>query len=111
MRPLSREDARELADAHGEGLHAEAPRDGCPECDRRELSSYPPLVELLTRIRRGARVRGHDPDYELDLEGVVDDVRLDRFQRAEVFFRNELPGQFEGARVALPADLLEEVER
>src|SRR4051812_4381536 len=39
-----RDEAVEMSEAHAEGLHSppEIPREGCPERDRRELSSYPP---------------------------------------------------------------------
>ena len=40
---IYRDEAREMDDAHAE-FHVPpdgTPRDGCPSCDRRELSSYP----------------------------------------------------------------------
>jgi hypothetical protein len=48
---ITREEARDMADAHGEGLHAELPRDGCPECTGREFSSYRTADELERRRR------------------------------------------------------------
>lgn len=38
---ITREQARDMAAAHAEGLHAEIPREGCPECEGRELREYP----------------------------------------------------------------------
>jgi hypothetical protein len=40
-REVTREQARDMAEAHAEGLHADAPREFCPECEGRPLSSYP----------------------------------------------------------------------
>lgn len=39
--PIYRDEARGFSDAHADGLHDEAPRQFCPECEGRELSSYP----------------------------------------------------------------------
>lgn len=33
-----------MAEAHAEGMHENAPRDGCPECLGRDLSTYPPAA-------------------------------------------------------------------
>lgn len=41
---VTREQARGMQDAHIEGLHDELPREGCPECEGRELRSYPTAV-------------------------------------------------------------------
>ena len=38
---ITREEARDMAEAHGEGWHDDLKREGCPECEGRELSSYP----------------------------------------------------------------------
>jgi len=41
---ITREEAQDMADAHDEGWHRPPnglPREGCPECERRDLSSYP----------------------------------------------------------------------
>lgn len=38
---VTRAQAADMADAHAEGLHAELPREGCPECEGRPLSEYP----------------------------------------------------------------------
>jgi hypothetical protein len=38
---ITREEAINMADAHSEGLHAELPREGCPECEGRPLTDYP----------------------------------------------------------------------
>lgn len=43
---ISREQARDFEAAHAEGLHDELPREGCPVCDDRELSSYPTAKQL-----------------------------------------------------------------
>jgi len=42
---ITREEAQDMSDAHAEGLHDDLKREGCPECDRRELSSYPPAKQ------------------------------------------------------------------
>lgn len=47
MRPITREEARDMADAHADGLHTPpdgVPREGCPECEDRPLASYPPAA-------------------------------------------------------------------
>ena len=36
-----RQQARDMAAAHAEGLHVDHPREGCPECEGRELREYP----------------------------------------------------------------------
>ena len=36
-----RHEARDFADAHAEGLHDGAPREGCPDCEGRPLTDYP----------------------------------------------------------------------
>ena len=38
---ITREQAEDMADAHAQGLHDELPREGCPECEGRELRDYP----------------------------------------------------------------------
>ena len=38
---ITRDQARDFAEAHAEGLHEGIPREGCPECDGRDLKSYP----------------------------------------------------------------------
>lgn len=38
---VTREQARDMADAHSEGLH-DFLREGCPDCEARPLSDYPP---------------------------------------------------------------------
>lgn len=40
-KPITREQAEDMAQAHAEGLHAELPREGCPECEDRPLGEYP----------------------------------------------------------------------
>lgn len=39
--PVTRQQARDMAEAHAEGFHIEIPRQGCPECEDRELGEYP----------------------------------------------------------------------
>jgi hypothetical protein len=40
---ITREEAEDMVDAHAEGLHSppEIPREGCPECEGRDLRDYP----------------------------------------------------------------------
>jgi hypothetical protein len=38
---IYRDEATQMQEGHDEGWHEDAPRDGCPSCMRRELSSYP----------------------------------------------------------------------
>lgn len=39
---VTRDQARDMAEAHNEGLHdGENRREGCPECEGRELRDYP----------------------------------------------------------------------
>lgn len=38
---VTREEARNMSSAHADGLHDEAPRQFCPDCEDRPLSSYP----------------------------------------------------------------------
>jgi hypothetical protein len=42
---ITRSQAEDMAQAHAEGYHSppEMPREGCPECEDRALSSYPPF--------------------------------------------------------------------
>jgi hypothetical protein len=42
---ITREQAQDMAEAHAQGLHAELPREGCPECEDRPLRDYPPAVD------------------------------------------------------------------
>jgi len=37
----TRQQARDMAEAHAEGYHVGFPREGCPECQNRELREYP----------------------------------------------------------------------
>jgi hypothetical protein len=43
---IIREQARDIAEIHAEGRHADLPRAGCPECENRELSSYPRAADV-----------------------------------------------------------------
>jgi hypothetical protein len=47
---ITRSEAADMAHAHAEGLHADLPREGCPECEERELRDYPEYLP-------GARIR------------------------------------------------------
>jgi hypothetical protein len=41
---ITREQAEDMAEAHAQGFHTPpdgTPREGCPECEGRPLSSYP----------------------------------------------------------------------
>ena len=40
-----RHEAQEMTEAHAEGLHADSPREFCPQCEGRDLSSYPPAPD------------------------------------------------------------------
>lgn len=51
---ISREEARDMEEAHAEGLHDELPREGCPMCSGRELRSYPTEAELARSRERRA---------------------------------------------------------
>jgi len=42
---ITRAQAEDMSDAHSHGLHDELPREGCPDCDGRELVSYPPFAK------------------------------------------------------------------
>ena len=33
-----------MSQSHAEGWHLTFPREGCPDCDGRDLSSYPPFA-------------------------------------------------------------------
>jgi hypothetical protein len=54
MTVVTREEARNMVDAHADGLHAELPREFCPACDGRELSSYPTHAQV--EAQRGAPI-------------------------------------------------------
>lgn len=56
MKPVSREEAIEIDNAHADGWHAEFPREGCPSCDGRRLTSYPTKQQI--RDRKVASVDG-----------------------------------------------------
>lgn len=45
---ITREEAQDMSDAHAEGWHSPpdgVKREGCPDCERKELSSYPTAQE------------------------------------------------------------------
>jgi hypothetical protein len=47
-----------MADAHAEGLHADLPREGCPECEGRTLAEYPPARKRFSVTIEGwGRIR------------------------------------------------------
>lgn len=58
-----RHEAREMSDAHAEGLHFESPRDYCPDCMNRELSSYPVAPEKAAKDAMSEALR--------DVEGAI----------------------------------------
>lgn len=41
MATVTRQQAKDMAQAHAEGLHADAPREFCPECEGRDIATYP----------------------------------------------------------------------
>lgn len=43
---ITREEAQDMSEAHADGLHEEWPREGCPDCEDRPLSSYPPSNKI-----------------------------------------------------------------
>jgi hypothetical protein len=43
---ITREEAMDMEDAHAQGFHEEFPREGCPTCQDRTLSSYPTAAEV-----------------------------------------------------------------
>jgi hypothetical protein len=49
MRPTTREQAKDMSHAHAEGYHADLPREGCPDCEGRELRNYPRAADLAQR--------------------------------------------------------------
>ena len=49
---ISREEAQDMDVAHALGYHAEFPREGCPSCEERPLTSY--LTEQQIRERQMA---------------------------------------------------------
>lgn len=38
---VDRVEAESMSHAHAEGLHSELPREGCPDCEGRDLREYP----------------------------------------------------------------------
>jgi hypothetical protein len=54
---ITREEAREMADAHGSHIPPDGiPREGCPECEGRDLSEYPPASSSVFTFGRKQRV-------------------------------------------------------
>jgi hypothetical protein len=46
---VTREEAQDMSQAHAEGWHTPpdgVPREGCPDCEDRPLSDYPPAPPL-----------------------------------------------------------------
>jgi hypothetical protein len=37
---ITREQAEDMSQAHAEGYHDELPREGCPDCEDRDLREY-----------------------------------------------------------------------
>lgn len=52
MSEVTREQARDMSDAHAQGLHTDNPREFCPECTGRSLDSYPPAKSAATATPR-----------------------------------------------------------
>lgn len=46
---VSREEALNMVDAHIDGCHDDLPREGCPECEGKELRDYPTADEIERR--------------------------------------------------------------
>lgn len=51
-RYVTREQARDFADAHAQGLHDGAKREFCPDCDGRDLKSYPRSADVERELKR-----------------------------------------------------------
>lgn len=43
----TRAEAADMSAAHADALHADLPREGCPDCEERPLSSYPDFPTLI----------------------------------------------------------------
>jgi hypothetical protein len=52
---VTREEALDMEDAHNDGLHDELPRQFCPLCDNRPLSSYPTEQQIRNQNERARR--------------------------------------------------------
>ena len=46
MIKITRDQARDMAEAHVEGMHDDLPREGCPECEGLELRDYPVEIDV-----------------------------------------------------------------
>jgi hypothetical protein len=55
-RPITRELARDMAEAHADGYHADFPREGCPECEDRDLRSYPTQEQIDTTRQQASEL-------------------------------------------------------
>jgi hypothetical protein len=70
---IYREQAKDMADAHAEGWHTPPeglPREGCPECEGRDLRDYPPMPTNATAPRKWTAevsVAGQDVTSMLEL--------------------------------------------
>lgn len=51
---VTREEAQDMSQAHAEGLHDELPRQFCPDCEDRPLSSYPTEAQIRERMMAAA---------------------------------------------------------
>jgi hypothetical protein len=62
--------ARDMAEAHAEGMHADLPREGCPECEDRPLKSYPrekDIARAELKDRKGrVNTLPKDPGYYIE---------------------------------------------
>jgi hypothetical protein len=53
---ITREEAENMSQAHAEGLHTPpegVPREGCPDCEGRELRSYPSYAQIKKDDKNG----------------------------------------------------------
>jgi hypothetical protein len=60
---IYRDEATQMQEGHDEGWHEDAPRDGCPSCMRRELSSYPERPPKGERQKGMTAVYSHAAPY------------------------------------------------
>jgi hypothetical protein len=102
---VTREEAREYEDAHAEGWHTPpdgVPRENCPQCDGRELSSYPSVAELEAR---------QAADAALSSRGLITaalDARRAR-DEADARYREALVAAVRGRGSRTVAELAEEL--
>jgi Ribbon-helix-helix protein, copG family len=90
--PITRELARDRALAHAEGLHADLPRAGCPECEGRALREYPTAAEAAARVGPGRPTIGRPINVRLpdDLLAWADENARERGSTRAEFIREAL---------------------